>query len=185
MRAELSPSVALDPVIFCTRHPRRSPYLPVRRVSCPGRCGGRANTAWSISSTARAPAWPRQSTSWQACVFRFAARFAATRRAVAQSLCVAAGVPKGDSLFHRATTLPSSPFRAIGIGCIQHLVRIAWEDTKGSPFASLWSKNRKLPRGSTERAVGPGKLRSELSERSSLMPTIHVTDDDDVIVLDW
>jgi len=56
---------------------------------------------------------------------------------------------------------------------------------KGAPLRPFWSKNRKAAAGQHRTGSWTRELLSELSERSSLVPTNHVTDDDDVIVLDW
>jgi hypothetical protein len=76
---------------------------------------------------------------------------------------VAAGVPTGDSLFHWAAALPSSPFRAIGIGCIQHLVRIPWEDTKGSPSASFTGCRGASPNGQLDQGIAVRAFGTQLS----------------------
>ena len=103
--------------------------------------------------------------AFHACLFRNADH--ALGLALSCTVCADEGSLLGedrcDGLFHWTAALPSSPFRAIGIGCIQHLVRIAWDDTRGSPSASLWSgdagcrgasPNGQLDQGIEVRAFG-------------------------------
>jgi len=77
------------------------------------------------------------------------------------------GEDRRDGLFHWTAALPSSPFRAIGIGCTQHLVRIAWEDTRGSPLRPFGPGDAGCrgasPNGQLDQGIEVGAFGTQLS----------------------